>query len=91
MAPPAYQTVQPIGEERTEGESATVGDCHQIPRVFPLEKNIKNIQIKSFWDNLRPLLCLGKCTGKFFDFCFFHESVSPKPLSIPLRPFQMFS
>ncbi len=26
-----------------------------------------------------------------FDFWFFHESVSPKPLNIPLGPFQIFS
>jgi hypothetical protein len=32
----------------------------------------------------------GQC-HKIFDFCFFHESASPKPLSIPLGPFQFFS
>jgi hypothetical protein len=32
----------------------------------------------------------GQC-HEIFDFWFFHESVSPKPLSIPLRPFQIFS
>ncbi len=26
-----------------------------------------------------------------FNFCFFHESVSPQPQSIPLGPFQIFS
>jgi hypothetical protein len=31
----------------------------------------------------------GQC-HEIFDFCFFfHESVSPKPLSIPLGPFQI--
>jgi hypothetical protein len=32
----------------------------------------------------------GQC-HKIFDFRFFHESVSFKPLSIPLGPFQIFS
>ncbi len=32
----------------------------------------------------------GQC-HEIFDFCFFHESVSPKPLSIPTEPFRIFS
>ncbi len=28
---------------------------------------------------------------RFFAFGFFHESFSPKPLIIPIGPFQMFS
>jgi hypothetical protein len=32
----------------------------------------------------------GQC-HEVFDFRFFHESVSPKPLSILLEPFQIFS
>jgi hypothetical protein len=32
----------------------------------------------------------GQC-HEIFDFWFFHESVSPKPLSIPLGPFRIFS
>jgi hypothetical protein len=32
----------------------------------------------------------GQCHG-ILDFSFFHESVSTKPLSIPLGPFQIFS
>ncbi len=32
----------------------------------------------------------GQCHD-IFDFWFFHESVSPKPLSIPLGPFRIFS
>jgi hypothetical protein len=32
----------------------------------------------------------GQC-HKIFDFWFFHETVSPKRLSIPLRPSQIFS
>ncbi len=32
----------------------------------------------------------GQC-HKVFDFWFFHESVFPKPLSIPLGPFRTFS
>jgi hypothetical protein len=32
----------------------------------------------------------GRC-HEIFDFWFFHESVSPKPLSIPLGPFRIFS
>ncbi len=28
---------------------------------------------------------------RFFDFWFFHESISPKPLSIPLGSFRIFS
>jgi hypothetical protein len=32
----------------------------------------------------------GQC-HEIFDFRFFHGSVSPKHLSIPLRPFQIFS
>jgi hypothetical protein len=32
----------------------------------------------------------GQC-HEIFDFWFFHESVSPKNLSIPLRPFRIFS
>jgi hypothetical protein len=32
----------------------------------------------------------GHCQ-EIFDFWFFHESVSPKPLSIPLGPFLIFS
>jgi hypothetical protein len=33
----------------------------------------------------------GQC-HEIFDFCFFfHESVSPKPLSIPIEPFRIFS
>ncbi len=32
----------------------------------------------------------GQC-HEIFDFCFFYESVSPKHLSIPVRPFQIFS
>ncbi len=31
----------------------------------------------------------GQC-HEIFHFCFFHESVSPKPLSIPLGPFWIF-
>jgi hypothetical protein len=31
----------------------------------------------------------GQC-HEIFDFKFFHESVSPKPLSIPLGPFEIF-
>jgi hypothetical protein len=32
----------------------------------------------------------GQC-HEIFDFCFFHESVSPQPLSIPIGPFRIFS
>jgi hypothetical protein len=32
----------------------------------------------------------GQC-HEIFDFWFFHESVCPKPLSIPNGPFQIFS
>jgi hypothetical protein len=32
-----------------------------------------------------------KLLNEIFDFCFFHDSVSPKPLSVPLRPFRIFS
>ncbi len=32
----------------------------------------------------------GQC-HEIFCFWFFHESVSPKPLSIPLGPFRIFS
>jgi hypothetical protein len=32
----------------------------------------------------------GQC-HEIFDFWFFHESVSPKPVSIPLGSFQIFS
>ncbi len=32
---------------------------------------------------------MGQC-HKIFDFRFFHESVSPQPLSIPLGPLQIF-
>jgi len=31
----------------------------------------------------------GQC-HEIFDFWFFHESVTPKPLSIPLGPFRFF-
>jgi hypothetical protein len=31
----------------------------------------------------------GQC-HEIFDFKFFHESVSPKPLSIPIGPFEIF-
>jgi hypothetical protein len=34
-------------------------------------------------------LLKGQC-HEVFDFSFFHESVSPKPLSIPQGPFQIF-
>jgi hypothetical protein len=37
MAPPAYKTVQPIGEERAEGEATTVGDGHHVPGVLSLQ------------------------------------------------------
>ncbi len=33
----------------------------------------------------------GTVSRDFFSFGFFHESVSLKPLSIPLGPFQIFS
>jgi hypothetical protein len=39
------------------------------------------------------MLCDAKSKGQcheIFYFWFFHESVSPKPLSIPLGPFQIF-
>jgi len=39
---------------------------------------------------LRHAILKGQC-HKIFDFCFFHESFSPKPLRIPLGPFQIFS
>jgi hypothetical protein len=32
----------------------------------------------------------GQC-HEIFDFSFLHESVSPKPLSVPLGPLQIFS
>ncbi len=35
-------------------------------------------------------LLKGQC-HEIFCFCFFHESVSPQPQSIPLGPFQIFS
>jgi hypothetical protein len=38
----------------------------------------------------KKLVLKGQC-HEIFDFYFFHESVSPKPPSIPLRPFQIFS
>jgi hypothetical protein len=36
-------------------------------------------------------LSLKRTVSRDFDFCFFHESVSPKLLSIPLGPFRIFS
>ncbi len=36
------------------------------------------------------VLLKGQC-HKIFDFCFFHESFSPKPMIIPLGPFQILS
>ncbi len=33
----------------------------------------------------------GQCVTRVFASGFFHESVSPKPLSIPLGPFRIFS
>jgi hypothetical protein len=38
----------------------------------------------------RQLTLKGQC-HEIFDFWFFHESVSPKHLSMPLRPFRIFS
>jgi hypothetical protein len=32
-----------------------------------------------------------ECVTRFFATGFFHESVSPQPQSIPLRPFRIFS
>ncbi len=43
-----------------------------------------DIRQKNINDNLK-----GQC-HEIFDFRFFHESLSPKPLSIPLGPFQIF-
>ncbi len=41
--------------------------------------------------SLRPWAPLkGQC-HEIFCFCFFYESVSPQPQSIPLGPFQIFS
>jgi hypothetical protein len=41
-------------------------------------------------DKLNSSFLKGQC-HEIFDFRFFHESVSPKPLSLPLGPFQIFS
>ncbi len=46
--------------------------------------------IKSLIDTVCPSDLKGQC-HEIFDFRFFHESVSPKHLSIPLRPFRNFS
>jgi hypothetical protein len=41
--------------------------------------------------NANIVICLkGQC-HEIFDFRFFYESVSPRPLSIPLGPFRIFS
>jgi hypothetical protein len=37
------------------------------------------------------IVVLFFCNHEIFDFRFFYESVSPKPLSIPLGPFRIFS
>jgi hypothetical protein len=38
-----------------------------------------------------PLLKIGTVSQDFLLLVFFHESVSPQPQSIPLRPFRFFS
>jgi hypothetical protein len=40
--------------------------------------------VRKFWYSLK-----GQC-HEMFDFRLFNESVSPKPLSIPIGPFQIF-
>ncbi len=49
-----------------------------------IDKENYNWQVLWYW----PLK--GQCQ-EIFCFCFFHESVSPKPLIIPLGPFRIFS
>jgi hypothetical protein len=39
---------------------------------------------------MRHMSLKGQC-HEIFCFCFFHESVSPQPQSIPFRPFRIFS
>ncbi len=41
-------------------------------------------------DVIGTIVLKGQC-HEIFDFWFFHESVSLKPLSIPLGPFQIFA
>jgi hypothetical protein len=41
--------------------------------------------------NERFLIAEGDSVTRFSTFGFFHESVSPKHVSIPLRPFRIFS
>jgi hypothetical protein len=40
-------------------------------------------------DKLNSTFLKGQC-HEIFDFRFFHESVSPKPLRLPLGPFNIF-
>jgi hypothetical protein len=40
-------------------------------------------------DDDAAIVLKGQC-HEIFDFWFFHESVSPRPLSIPIGPFRIF-
>ncbi len=48
----------------------------------------RRLQGRALWN---PITLKGQCVRHFLLLVFFHESVGPKPLSIPLGPFRIFS
>ncbi len=62
------------------------------PRVFLTSQMSSGSELCSSWRNCSFNLYLkGTVPRDFRLLFFFHESVSPKPLSIPIGPFRIFS
>jgi hypothetical protein len=60
-----------------------------LEKITPIACNVRYCTVKEIVF-LFPNPLKRDSVTRFFPSRFFHESVSPKPLSIPLRPFQIF-
>ncbi len=56
-----------------------------------LERSLHILSVKIVCVHKKPASPLGENATRFLTSGFFHESVSPKPLSIPKGPFRIFS
>jgi hypothetical protein len=77
--------VRDPGPQKFGSESVINGTTTDPDPSFNKETNYEKPLFLHFCDFLK-----GQC-HEIFCIWFFHESVSPKPLSIPLGPFRIFS
>jgi hypothetical protein len=67
----------------TKGERKDFRSAGKKPRWYETREN------PCFGQQMTTVFKRGSVT-RFFAFGFFHESVSPKPLIMPIGPFQIF-